>query len=429
MKIKTLMNMGISLLTLDAIAHAGSPSSEITEAQANTTQQTSTAHPDFLEKIKMNGDIRTRYEFREVDGLDASNALTIRARLGFTLGDFNGFSAFAEAEGTQGLIEDFRSNPTGSSSTSPYVKGNTPIADPNNIELNRAWVQYKKDGFLAKVGRQRIIHNNAAFIGNVGWRQNEQTFDAAQLSYQKDAYSINYAYSNRVQRIFGNDANDALPGPPLHDFEGEFHFLNGSYKTDIGTIGGYLYLIDVDNNSNVGESNTYGAFYKKEGLYVELAGQSGTSTRGGVGDYDDLYAHAIYSTTSAAGTFSAGIEYLGGDFKTPFATVHAFNGFADAFALNRIGLSDQGGLYDGLTDIYVGYSQKGLPGGLVLKTFAHYFMDDKLDEVYGYELDAVLIKAFRPNLKGILKASYFGAENNSGYSDIKQVSLGLNYSF
>ena len=173
MKIKTLMNMGISLLTLDAIAHAGSPSSEITEAQANTTQQTSTAHPDFLEKIKMNGDIRTRYEFREVDGLDASNALTIRARLGFTLGDFNGFSAFAEAEGTQGLIEDFRSNPTGSSSTSPYVKGNTPIADPNNIELNRAWMQYKKDGFLAKIGRQRIIHNNAAIIGNVGWRQNE----------------------------------------------------------------------------------------------------------------------------------------------------------------------------------------------------------------------------------------------------------------
>ena len=32
-----------------------------------------------------------------------------------------------------------------------------------------------------KVGRQRIILDNARFVGNVGFRQLEQTFDAARI--------------------------------------------------------------------------------------------------------------------------------------------------------------------------------------------------------------------------------------------------------
>ena len=57
---------------------------------------------DFL---KFSGIVTTRYEFRETDPLDPSHALTARARVGLTLGEFNGFSAFVEGEGTQGIIE------------------------------------------------------------------------------------------------------------------------------------------------------------------------------------------------------------------------------------------------------------------------------------------------------------------------------------
>lgn len=412
-----LLKTGVSLLSLAAIAHGGTSPIDMPKV--------SCAGPDFL---RISGDIRARYEFREQDTQDPSHALTVRGRLGLTLGDFNGFSAFIEGEGTQSIVDDFRSNPTSSNSTSPYVDGNTVISDPDNFELNRAWIQYKKDGFFAKVGRQRIIRNDSSFIGNVGWRQNEQTFDAAQLSYSKDNFSISYVYSNRVQRIFGADANDALPGPPLNDFEGEFHLLDASYKLDSGTVGGYVYLIDVENNGNVGESNTYGAFYKSDSLHVEVAGQSGASSLA-AGDYDAIYGHAVYTQKTGNSSFSLGVEYLGGNFKTPFGTVHAFNGFADAFILNRIGLSNNGGSYDGITDIYAEYTQKGLPAGLVFKSFVHYFMDDSLSQTYGYEVDAVLIKAFTPNLKGIVKAAYFNAENGSTYTDIQQVSMGLNYSF
>jgi hypothetical protein len=97
-----------------------------------------------------------------------------------------------------------------------------------------------------------MIRNNSAFIGNVGWRQNEQTFDAVNLSTGGDDFDISYAYSDRVQRIFGDDANDALPGPPLHDFEGEFRFLDASGTASFEKVSGYVHLIDIDNNTSVG---------------------------------------------------------------------------------------------------------------------------------------------------------------------------------
>lgn len=377
--------------------------------------------------IQFKGDIRGRYEFRETDPADPSHALTVRARLGLLFGDSkSGFSAYIEGEGTQALVEDYRSNPTGNTSTSPYVLGNSVIADPNNAELNQAYLQYASDEFLVKVGRQRIIRNSAAFIGNVGWRQNEQTFDAINIGYTKDNFSFSYAYSDRVQRIFGSDANDALPGPPLRDFEGEFHILDASYKTDFGKVGGYAYLLDVDNNGNVGESNTFGAFVDTGSIYAEFAYQDGESGLAG-GDYDALYGHLKYTAKMQGATVMTGVEYLGENFKTPFATVHAYNGFADAFILQRIGLNNATGNYDGITDFYLGYVKGGLPGGLTFKGFLHMFMDGKMDDTYGYEADAVLVKKFNSNLTGLMKASYFVGDDF--YDDIKQVSVQLDYKF
>ncbi len=404
--------------------------SNFTQAGEPSTKEI-TAEPDAFRPIIPTLDIRTRYEFREQDGLDASHAWTTRARVGLKTADFSGFSAFAEAELNFAFVDDYRSNPTGSTSTDPYVSGNTVIGDPENFELNRAWVQYKKHGFLAKVGRQRIIRNNAAFIGNVGWRQNEQTFDAIQLAYKNDDFSISYAYSDRVQRIFGNDANDASfagDGPPLHDFEGEFHLLDATYDIGSGTLGGYVYLIDVDNNSNVGESNTYGVFYQGNGLHAEVAYQDGESTLFTGLDYDAMYGHVKYTHKVGKSSFLAGVEYMENGFKTPFATVHAFNGFADAFILQRIGLNTASG-YDGMTDAYVGYIRGGLPGNMTFKSFLHYFMDDSMSNTYGWEIDAVLVKPFSKNVKGILKAAYFNADDDAGFSDIKQVSVEMNYSF
>ncbi len=50
------------------------------------------------------------------------------------------------------------------------------------------------------------IWDNARFIGNVGFRQNEQTFDALRVgtTYLPDT-DIGYTYLEEVHRIFGRD--------------------------------------------------------------------------------------------------------------------------------------------------------------------------------------------------------------------------------
>ena len=326
---------------------------------ADLSQVPVTSEPDVFEWLKPSLNVRARYEFRDQDGFSGSNSFTTRARVGLTLGEFGGFSAFAEGEFNTAIVRDFRSNPA-NDSTFPFRDGNTVISDPRNAELNQAYLQYKKDGVLLRAGRQRIIRNSAAFIGNVGWRQNEQTFDAVHLGYTGEDFEISYAYSDRAQRIFGEEASGAL-----NEFEGDFHFIDGNYNADFGKVGGYVYLIDVDNNGNVGESNSFGVFGNFGPLYAEFAYQEGEGNLS-EGDYDAVYGHVKFTHKIDKTTLLLGAEYLSEDFKTPFATVHAFNGFADAFSLQRIGLNDNSDL-EGITDIYAGITQAGLPGELTFK--------------------------------------------------------------
>jgi hypothetical protein len=377
-----------------------------------------TNEPDAYSWLTPTIDIRTRYEYRDAEPNDPSHALTARARVGLLAGDFNGFSAFGEIEATYALVDDYMAG----GGADPFVPMNTEINDPENVELNRAWLRYKAKGFTAKAGRQRIIRNNAAFVGNVGWRQNEQTFDAASLAYAGDGFNLFYAYSNRAQRIFGDDATGAA-----HEFEGDFNFIDGDLKTSYGTVGGYVYLVDVDNNAAVGESNTFGAYVESGGLHAELAWQDGT-TKGM--DYNSTYGHVNYSRQIGGATYGVGLEYLENYFKTPLATVHAFNGFADAFALQRIGLNDNGGAYDGLADIYVSYVRPGMPWDTTFKGFVHYFLDDGFSDSYGWEVDAVLARKFNDNLSGLIKAACFMEDDGAGgYEDIKQVSVQLDYNW
>ena len=51
------------------------------------------------------------------------------------------------------------------------------------------------------------------------------------------------------------------------------------------------------------------------------------------------------------GALTLGVEHLDAGFKTPLATVHAFNGFADVTDAARIS-----GAHNGLTDVYVSHT-------------------------------------------------------------------------
>ena len=172
----------------------------------------------------------------------------------------------------------------------------------------------------------------------------------------------------------------------------------------------------------MGESTTIGASTTKGPLYLEAAYQDGESALEG-GDYDSVYGHVKYTKKLDKMALFGGIEYWSDGFKTPLATVHAFNGFADSVILQRIGLNDAGGLFQGMFNPYVGFSTP-LPGGFVLKGFFHYLADESASAVYGSEIDAVLIKKLSDTATFVMKGAYFMGDE---YADISQVSVQIDF--
>jgi hypothetical protein len=86
------------------------------------------------------------------------------------------------------------------------------VADPRGTDLNQAWLQYAGPAStVLRVGRQKIAIGNERFVGPVGWRQNEQSFDAIRRGtpvLPKTRFT--YAYVDRVMRVFG-PAEGTLP--------------------------------------------------------------------------------------------------------------------------------------------------------------------------------------------------------------------------
>jgi hypothetical protein len=165
-------------------------------------QDSDTALDQIFGQGKILLDARLRYEWVEQDGFaEDGNGLTFRARFGFETGTFHGFTALVEGDLTRDLIGDFNST----------VNGLTQfpvIADPDSTRLNRAQLTF--DGpFKTRItgGRQRIILDNARFVGNVGFRQNEQTFDAIRVvNTGIEGLTLDYTFLWHVNRIFGSES-------------------------------------------------------------------------------------------------------------------------------------------------------------------------------------------------------------------------------
>jgi hypothetical protein len=378
-------------------------------------------------------DIRSRYEFGDVDGLDPSHAWTFRERLGLRTASWHGFSALIEGEFTQAAVDDY--NGGAGPDADPFDPANSVIADPETNELNQAFIQYQGFGTTGKVGRQRINYDNAAFIGNVGWRQNEQTYDAISLSNQSiDKLTLNYAYLNQVNRIFGSDADSPLvAGPPpfsnVEDVSANTHLLNASYAGIEGvTIGAYAYLMDFRDKPNW-DNDTFGTSVKGDALGLTLYGELAWQDNAGfAADDDALYAHVSATKNFGAQTLTVGVEHLDAGFKTPLATVHAFNGFADAFIGGRIE-----GTHNGLTDAYISHT---IPifFGIKWSNVLHAYGDNTISTGYGWEYDSVLAKKFDDHFTAIAKFSHFETEGDAfigaaGLPTTSRFSIELNYTF
>jgi len=354
-----------------------------------------------LTQGKFSANLRLRYESAAQTGLKDADALTLRTRVGFTTAAFAGWKAMVEAENIVAADGDHYNQ----AGLNPGGAGRVVIADPETTELNQAWLAFSHEKTTATLGRQRLVLDNARFVGDVGWRQNQQTFDAFTLQDKTlPQTTFNYAYLWQVNRVFGRDHAQGR-------FDADSHLLNATYAGfGAGTVTAYAYLLDFDNAA-VNSCATYGASFSgaqkindavKLTYRVELATQSdaGASPL----NYQASYLALEAGFAGKPGSLAFGYEVMGSDggvsFRTPLATLHAFDGWADLF------LSTPG---NGLRDTYL-KAAVNLPEGFALLGFYHDFSADRLGADYGRELDLQVTRKFTPALTGTLKYAKFNRD-------------------
>ena len=196
-------------------------------------------------------DARLRYEHVEQPSLDA-NALTLRLRAGAE-GKIRHFPLLAEAETTAALTNEYNAFPFALPGEDQWRPGHSVIADPMHLELNRLQLMYKNGDNAVTLGRQRIDLDDQRWVGSVGWRQNEQTFDAVRFEGRLGPVAADLTYAAKQRTIFGSDAG------PRTTLDGRFVFAGLSSK--VGPVEGKLfaYLLDYDEGFYLANSSqTYG---------------------------------------------------------------------------------------------------------------------------------------------------------------------------
>lgn len=348
--------------------------------------------------------LNLRYRYEEVDGNfeDPGRASTLRTTLGYRTGWWKRLAAFAEFEDVRDLGLSNQHNNAGTGSLWNEISDRPIIADPPLTEVNQAYLEWKPiDALPFRGGRQEIVVDNSRFIGNVGWRQNHQSFDAARINFTGiDNLELGLIYITRQRTVTGA----SRPMTTGH--------LDGALEiSGVGTLRAYFLSIDYDqealwrlSTSTVGASFAGRAKVSDSldlGYRLELARQ------GDVGDnpesVDADYLRADLGLAIGTVAFGAGYEVLGGgddgSFNTPLATLHKFNGWADVFLATPA---------DGLRDAFLSIELK--LGRWDLVGVYHDFSADAGGSSWGTELDAQVVYTARWKQKIALKYARYDAD-------------------
>jgi alginate export protein len=336
-------------------------------------------------------DLRLRTETVDQAGLaDDAHATTLRARLGFETGKALSTSLLIEGEGVVPIQDDYRPDPMVATMTTYPV-----VADPESYALNRFQLTNTSlPGTTLTLGRQRISLDDQRFVGPVGWRQNEQTFDALRVVNKSvKNLVIDATYFDQVNRVFGEDS-------PQGEYQGDSLLLNVSYQTTAGKLTAFSYLLDFDDIATVpaavrDSTRTYGLRFGGEKAIdkVKLGYSASYAQQNDYADnpltFDLDYVFAELTASYQVFSVGAGAEILEGDgvkgFTTPLATLHKFNGWADKFLT-----TPPNGLEDKYLTTGIALKAVGPFDTLMLTAAWHDYRAEAVDLDYGDELDLSL---------------------------------------
>jgi len=196
----------------------------------------------------------------------------------------------------------------------------------------------------------------------------------------------------------------------------------------VGNLTGYWY--DIDNEDVAVLSNTTWGLRidgsvgdnTKIGYTLEYASQQDNADNPVT--YDADYWRIDLSAGFGGTTIYTGFESLSGDdskpgqaFRTPLATLHAFDGWADKFLLTP---------QAGLEDAFVG--AKGKIGAWSWNLLYHHFSAQSGGEGFGSEIDAQLSYKFADKFSLLFKAASFDS-NSPSYGDTTKLWVQLTAGF
>lgn len=386
----------------------------------------SSSFTEAISSGKLIFNLRPRYEtVDQANFTEDAEALTMRTLLGWQTGSWYGLSAKAELINVSRGIDDY--NDTLNGKTQYPV-----IADPDDNDINQLYLDYNGiDNTLIRGGRQAIKLDNVRFVGDVGFRQVMQVFDAVTLE-NKSLHNTNlYAgYLDRVKTV------------TTRDFDTETILLNGRYAfTPSDTLVAYGYFQDQPNAispagfSGPAPSDTSNQIVGIRGngahpvsdawklLYTaEFASQ--TDYAGGDPRIDATYLHLGAGAEWSGYMLRLDYEELGSNdgqygFQTPLGTNHLFQGWADQFLTTP---------RQGIQDTYITGSAK--IAKVTLKGAYHLFDSDFGGLDFGEELDLGLSYPFMKRLVGKIEyADYQAGDAASGKVDATKlwVTLIFNY--
>jgi len=196
-------------------------------------------------------------------------------------------------------------------------------------------------------------------------------------------------------------------------------------------------LMDVED-AHAFATETYGARFNAKHKLSEknkllFTAEWATQTDyGGYSDqtnFDANYYTLSGSFKSKAFTSTLGYEVLEGNsasggesFRTPFATLHKFNGWADQFL---------GTPAAGLEDIYVNVSSKF--GGFKVMLVYHDFSSEDGSDDYGSEVDISVSRSLSKKASVLLKYADYSADDEAnsvlGKVDTQKIWLMLTMKF
>ncbi|HEX4869615.1 MAG TPA: alginate export family protein [Moraxellaceae bacterium] len=332
-------------------------------------------------------DLRLRTEYVDYETTPETDATTLRTVLGYKTGDYHGLKAFVEFENVSTLGNgDYNSGTTG------YGNKKTQyglIADPALTQVNQSYLE----GYGFKAGRQKIIYDNARFVGDVGWRQNDQTFDAVSFSngsWVKDL-TLSAAYVSRVNNIYG--VTRAVEAP----------FANIRYAAfPQAKVSAFYYGVEEKTaptsswqHAGLRVDGAISAFLYELSWAQQSDYADATSATVPEADYTDIQLGYKIGPV----TVKVEQEVLEKGFKTPLATLHAFNGWADRF------LTTPG---NGLEDTNLKLFATLAGYNFVLA--GHDFQAEASNEKFGQEVDFSVSKAVTSKVTAMLKYSEFNAD-------------------